>query len=65
MKDQFEEYVKNLDENIESVTTCLAETTDGEKENGIVLTIKGVDVVLLQSDLETIADYLNEELIFN
>jgi predicted house-cleaning NTP pyrophosphatase (Maf/HAM1 superfamily) len=63
-EDEFESYVKGLDDNIESVTTCLAVTADQEKQHGLVITVKGVDVVLLQSDLEEIIEYLDSEITF-
>lgn len=65
-QDEFENYVKQLDDNIEDVTTCLARDNEtGEKQHGVVLTIKGVDVVLLQSDLEEIIDFLDNERILD
>lgn len=60
-QEQFEEYVKSLDDNIEEVTTCLAESPNGEKEHGLVITVKGVDVVLLSSDLHEILSFLDSE----
>jgi len=57
-EEEFEEYVKGLDENIEEVTTCLAENQNGDKEHGMVITVGGKDVVLLQSGLEEIISYL-------
>lgn len=50
---EFEDYVMGLDENIEKAAVY----EDGE-EYGIVLTVAGKDVVLLQSDLEVIVEYL-------
>ena len=61
---EFEDYVKSLDDNIEDVTTCLAESENGEKEHGLVITVKGVDVVLLKSDLIQIVEFLDNEIIF-
>lgn len=57
--EELESFLKERDENIEGVTTCLAEHTDGTKEQGVVLTVQGKDVVLLESDLEAIIEYLN------
>jgi hypothetical protein len=59
-EDEFEDFVLGLDDNIEEVTTCLAETKDGQKEHGLVITVGGKDIVLLQSDLQDIIDYLDE-----
>lgn len=61
---QFEEFVMALDDNIEAVTTCLAETKGEERQHGLVITVKGVDVVLLRSDLEEIVEYLDSEIVF-
>lgn len=58
-EEEFEDFVMGLDENIQAVTTCLAEDNKtGQRQNGIVLTVEGVDVVLLHNYLEVIVEYL-------
>lgn len=56
--EQLEEFVMGMNGTVESVTTCLSQDENGEKEHGIVITIDGIDLVFLQSHLEEIAEYL-------
>lgn len=62
-EEKIQELILNSNENVEHVTTCIAEHSDGEKEHGIVITVSGKDVVLLRSELEEFLELLDQEYL--